>query len=101
VVTAANGAEGVALCLGENRRDFDLIVSDVIMPVMNGPAMVRKVLAEKPDQAIIFISGYADTHLESQGVLDEDTILIHKPFSTKFLLQSIQKAISKQGKSIA
>ncbi len=78
VTTAADGELGLAEIA--NGGAFDLIVSDVVMPGMDGPAMVRAIRKVAPDLPVIFMSGYAEEQLRS----DIDIPNMHfmpKPFS--------------------
>lgn len=78
VVTARDGDEGV----DEMRRDpaFDLVVSDVVMPSMDGPAMAREIRKMAPFVPILFMSGYAEETLRQQIDM-EAMYFIPKPFS--------------------
>jgi CheY-like chemotaxis protein len=61
VTTAADGEEGLE-AIGRN-GPFDLVVSDVVMPSMDGPAMAREIRRLKPDLPVLFMSGYAEEQL--------------------------------------
>ncbi|WP_336987641.1 response regulator [Altererythrobacter aquiaggeris] len=78
VTTAADGELGLAEIA--NGGAFDLIISDVVMPGMDGPAMMRHIRKVNPDVPVIFMSGYAEEQLRK----DIDTTNMHfmaKPFS--------------------
>ncbi len=68
----------------------DLIVSDVIMPVMNGTDMVRKLREHHPQARVIFTSGYTADVLKSEEMDD----FLHKPFSNRDLVDRIQKLLN-------
>jgi len=78
VVTAADGDEGVE-AVREN-PDFDLIVSDVVMPSMDGPAMAREIRQLVPKMPVLFMSGYAEEQLRREIDI-EGMHFIPKPFS--------------------
>ena len=80
VTTAADGEEGLAAIA--NGGEFDVVVSDVVMPGMDGPAMVRAIRRAKPEIPVLFMSGYAEEQLRSQIDLS-DMYFIAKPFSVK------------------
>src|SRR5690606_11559479 len=61
VVTAADGDEGVEAARAS--PDFDLVVSDVVMPSMDGPAMAREIRQLVPNMPVLFMSGYAEEQL--------------------------------------
>ena len=80
VTTAADGEEGLATIA--NGGEFDLVVSDVVMPGIDGPAMVRAIRRAKPEMPVLFMSGYAEEQLRSQIDLS-DMYFIAKPFSVQ------------------
>jgi two-component system cell cycle sensor histidine kinase/response regulator CckA len=67
------------------RREIDLLLTDVVMPEMNGPALARRLLAQRPDLAVLFISGYADVSLE---ITDDNPAMgfLSKPFQASTLV---------------
>jgi two-component system cell cycle sensor histidine kinase/response regulator CckA len=87
VVTACNGEE--ALEVLETRDDIDLLVSDVVMPVMDGPTMVRKVRADNPAMPVLFMSGYAEEQLRKTIDLEHMGFL-PKPFSVQQLSDAVR-----------
>ena len=95
VTVANNGQE--ALDLAE-RIDwsFDLILTDVIMPVMNGPELAGLLRRKKPDLCALFMSGYTDEVLERQGFSIEDVDLLRKPFSPTRLLNTVQAFLHRR-----
>jgi two-component system, cell cycle sensor histidine kinase and response regulator CckA len=94
VVTAANGEE--ALEALEGRTDIDLLVSDVVMPVMDGPTMVRQVRESMPSMPILFMSGYAEEQLRKMIDLDNIAFL-PKPFSVQQLAEAVRDALATRG----
>ncbi len=92
VLTAAHGEEALdILALGD--IEFDLIISDVVMPVMDGPTMVRKAREKHPDMPILFMSGYAEEQLRKSIDLDRVHFL-PKPFSVKQLAEATQRVLA-------
>lgn len=77
VTACASGEEGLA-AIAEG--EFDLVVSDVVMPGMDGPAMVRAIRARLPDMPVLFMSGYAEEHLR-KDIDIPDMHFLAKPFS--------------------
>ena len=80
VTTASDGEEGLELVQGGG--EFDLIVSDVVMPVMDGPAMVRSIRQLHPALPVLFMSGYAEEQLRKEIDL-EGVHFLPKPFSVQ------------------
>ncbi len=91
VLTASNGEEALEI-LGGDDAHFDLIISDVVMPVMDGPTMVRAAREKLPDMPILFMSGYAEEQLRKSIDLDRVHFL-PKPFSVKQLAEAAQLAL--------
>jgi len=85
VITAENGE--VALELLETAARPDLLVSDVVMPLMDGPTMARHVRQKYPDLPILFMSGYAEEQLRKSINLDNVGFL-PKPFSVQQLAEA-------------
>ncbi len=90
VVTAANGED--ALEALEGRTDIVMIVSDVVMPVMDGPTMVRKVRETHAKMPILFMSGYAEEQLRKMIDLDNIAFL-PKPFSVQQLAEAVRDVL--------
>ncbi len=79
VTACANGEEGLA-AITEGTAKFDIVVSDVVMPGMDGPAMVRAIRAKLPHMPVLFMSGYAEEQLR-RDIDIPDMHFIAKPFS--------------------
>ncbi len=78
VTSCANGEEGLAAIT--EGGVFDIVVSDVVMPGMDGPAMVRAIRARLPNMPVLFMSGYAEEQLR-RDIDIADMHFIAKPFS--------------------
>ena len=76
---------------------FALIVSDVVMPGMDGPAMVRAVRKVRPDLPVLFMSGYAEEQLRSEIDVD-DMHFIAKPFSVQQINAKDAEVLSEHRK---
>ncbi|QYU68165.1 response regulator [Leptolyngbya sp. 15MV] len=80
VTPTADGEEGLAAVA--NGGEFDLVVSDVVMPGMDGPAMARAIRNVRPAMPVLFMSGYAEEQLRSEIDI-ADMHFIAKPFSVQ------------------
>ncbi|MEH3106245.1 MAG: response regulator [Sphingomonas fennica] len=78
VLTATNGEE--ALEVMEQSEPIDLLISDVVMPTMDGPTLVRHARARHPDLPVLFMSGYAEEQLR-RSIDVEKVAFLPKPFS--------------------
>lgn len=94
VTTATNGEEGLAQ-IANGEQDFDLIVSDVVMPVMDGPAMARAIRKVKPSIPILFMSGYAEEQLRNDIDI-ENMHFIPKPFSVQQINAKVAEVLGQQ-----
>jgi two-component system cell cycle sensor histidine kinase/response regulator CckA len=90
VVTAADGDEGVEAV--RNNPDFDLIVSDVVMPSMDGPAMAREIRQLAPGMPVLFMSGYAEEQLRREIDI-EGMHFIPKPFSVQQIAAKVGEVL--------
>ncbi|PYJ10317.1 MAG: hypothetical protein DMF06_06780 [Verrucomicrobia bacterium] len=96
VICAKDGLE--ALQMAEN---FDglihLLVSDVIMPRMNGPELAARLVEIRPEMKVLYVSGYSDNDIGNHGILDPDFALLEKPFTPQTLARKIRDVI-REGK---
>ena len=93
VVTAER--PGQALQLLSKRPEISVLLTDVIMPEMNGKALADAALAMKPGLPVLFMTGYAQDAIVHNGVLDAQTHLLSKPFTVAQLgmeLEAVMKA---------
>ena len=90
VITADNGED--ALEIIEKNEPIDLLISDVVMPGMDGPTMVRKARESRPDLKILFMSGYAEEQLR-KSIDIENVNFLPKPFSVTDLAEAARRAV--------
>jgi two-component system, cell cycle sensor histidine kinase and response regulator CckA len=96
VLEASGGEE--ALEIVKNDADtIDLIITDVVMPNMDGPTMVRHVKVLKPDLAVIFMSGYAEEAFRRSDQSSEDIHFLPKPFGLKQLAAKVKEVLAGAG----
>ena len=94
LVTAADGEEGFETLTREIAAgtEFDIVVSDVVMPGMDGPAMAREIRKERPALPVLFMSGYAEEQLRR----DIDIPNMHflaKPFSVAQIVAAVEDVL--------
>jgi CheY-like chemotaxis protein len=92
VLTAANGAEAIA-AYEATEQTIDLLLTDVVMPIMSGRELADRMAELFPDILILFMSGYTDNAVVHQGVLDADAHFIQKPFHTDALVKKIREVL--------
>ncbi len=93
VVTASSPTEAVDLAK-QRREEIDLLITDVIMPEMNGRDLADALLTIYPDLKCLFMSGYTASVIASQGVLEEGVHFIQKPFSARDLAAKVREVLS-------
>ena len=74
-------------------NSIDLVVTDVVMPGMNGPELVAHLLTRRPDLKVLYMSGYNDHPLFRAGVLSDRATLLQKPFSRTDLLAKVRSVL--------
>ena len=79
MLTAATPAEAIRLA-GEHAGDIHLLITDVVMPEMNGQELAERLIAMKPGLKCLFMSGYTADVIAHRGILDEGVNFIQKPF---------------------
>ncbi len=94
VYQASNGQTAIEL-LRRKKIPTDLIITDLIMPEMNGRELAKQVSSFSPHTRIIFISGYTDDQINHESSLDEEIHFIQKPFSIEVLAREVRRAIEK------
>ncbi|EKD38572.1 MAG: PAS/PAC sensor hybrid histidine kinase [uncultured bacterium] len=92
VLPAANPREAIDLA-GTAAEAIDLLVTDVIMPGMNGRDLAERLQADKPGLKCLFMSGYTADIIANQGVLDENVCFIQKPFSRVDLAAKVRQVL--------
>ncbi|WP_240616796.1 response regulator [Sphingorhabdus sp. YGSMI21] len=99
VVTASEGEEALGLLATQADKElpFDLIVSDVVMPNMDGPTMAKHVRKNYPDLPILFMSGYAEEQLRKSIDLDKVNFL-PKPFSVAQIAEAVGETLAEHAK---
>ena len=92
-IACSGGSEALALF---DSMEFDLVISDVIMPEMTGPEMVREIKARRPDIAVLFVTGYVGEG-EGDDLVGYD--LLRKPFTVSTLAGAVATALSRSSGS--
>jgi CheY-like chemotaxis protein len=96
VLPAADGAEGLRLCQQHNGT-IDLMVSDIVMPRLNGLQLAEQVRAAHPEMKFLFITGFADEFPELRELIKYGTNVLEKPFLPSELLRKVEDTLN-QGK---
>jgi two-component system cell cycle sensor histidine kinase/response regulator CckA len=95
VIEAANGVEALEMFEGADGK-VDLVVSDVVMPEMDGPTLLKELRKRNPDIKIVFVSGYAEEAFAKSLPPDEGRKLfsfLPKPFTLKQLIEQVKETM--------
>ncbi len=95
VLWAANGSQCLEL-IRSHSGPFDLLLTDVVMPDMNGKALYEKVLQSLPRVRVLYMSGYTENIICHHGVLDEGVAFLQKPFSAQDLSNKVREALDQE-----
>ncbi|HEY2773408.1 MAG TPA: response regulator, partial [Candidatus Binatia bacterium] len=95
VIEASNGVEAME-ALEEKNGAVDLVVSDVVMPEMDGPTLLKEMRGRNPDLKIIFVSGYAEDAFEKSLPENEQFAFLPKPFTLAQLVAAVKETMPAQ-----
>ena len=92
VLEAENGEDALQVC-SRSRGKVDLLLSDVVMPKMSGPALATKMQELCPETKVLFMSGYTENDIVKHGVLEDGVNFIPKPITPRSLSQAVRKVL--------
>jgi two-component system, cell cycle sensor histidine kinase and response regulator CckA len=95
ILSAAGGPEALALAESHSGK-IDVLVTDVAMDPLAGPALAEKLLRIRPEMKVIYISGYATGFVDALapgGVLKPGTVLLAKPFTIRLLSAKVREVL--------
>ena len=92
VLVAGGPEEGLAIA-ESNHHDIRLLVTDVVMPRINGPQLAEQILRIAPEVRVLYISGYTDDAIVHYGVLDEGLWFLPKPFTMAALVNKVREVL--------
>jgi two-component system cell cycle sensor histidine kinase/response regulator CckA len=95
-VLEANSGEAALEVLNDGGETVDLLITDVVMPRLDGPSLVRKVRESRPDMPVIFISGYAEDSFRQRLGREAGIHFLPKPFSLKELAGKVKEVMGEK-----
>src|SRR5579871_1409688 len=90
VLAATNGRAALELLAATNPQ-IDLLITDVVMPEMSGPALAEHLTRTRPEITVLYISGYTDHALLHRGTLEKGTAFLQKPFLPEVLIATVNE----------
>jgi signal transduction histidine kinase/CheY-like chemotaxis protein/predicted hydrocarbon binding protein len=96
VLRATNGMDALDR-VSQHHGNLDLMVTDVVMPKMNGPELAGHLLESHPKVKVIYVSGYTDNKIAQRGVLEAGTHFLQKPFPLHVLAGKIREVMANPG----
>jgi PAS domain S-box-containing protein len=92
VIDAPDGATAIQISQA-HKGPIHLLLTDVIMPGMNGRELANKVSPTRPDMRVLYMSGYTENHVGHNGTLDEGITLLQKPFTLPALKAKVREML--------
>ena len=94
VLEAADGAQALQIA-AEHHGTIDLLLTDVVMPVMGGAELARRLRNARPDIRVLFMTAYSPDAVATHGVLAPQSSLLQKPFTVKELVGRVRAALEE------
>ena len=98
ITEACDGGEALEMLAGGN---FDLLLADIVMPVMDGIALALKALADYPDLPVLLMTGYAAEKQRAHNLDTMITDVLSKPFTLDQLIRAVRSALSDKDSNIS
>jgi two-component system cell cycle sensor histidine kinase/response regulator CckA len=92
-VQSAEHGEDALQVASRHGKTFDLLLTDVVMPGMNGRVLAEHLLPRQPGMKVLYMSGYTDSFIAGHGVLEPGTHLLHKPFTDEVLIRKVREVL--------
>ena len=95
VLEARDGLEALAIC-DQQDMTIDLMLTDVVMPRISGPKLIKRALSIRPEMRIVCMSGYTDTSMLDHGEFDPSIPFLQKPFTPGALARKVREVLDSR-----
>jgi two-component system, cell cycle sensor histidine kinase and response regulator CckA len=92
VIEASQGPEALFLAQAQE-GPIDLLVTDIVMPLMKGDALAKRMLADRPSIKVLYVSGYTQHALAAECQFESGSVFVQKPFSPHVLLRKVRMVL--------
>jgi two-component system, cell cycle sensor histidine kinase and response regulator CckA len=92
IIEAGNGENGIAAAARHSGK-IDLVITDVVMPGMGGRELAERILKTRAGTKILYLSGYAEDAVLSEGSLGDNTAFLQKPFTLQNLSRKVREVL--------
>lgn len=99
VLSAPNGKDALHVARGQKRSPIRLVITDVIMPVMDGKVMAERLKTRYPNLKILFTSGYTDDAILAHGVPEPGVEFLPKPYTPAALARKVRHLLDEKSTS--
>ncbi|HEY1960598.1 MAG TPA: ATP-binding protein [Polyangiaceae bacterium] len=96
VIEAANGGEALLIC--EHESQIDVLLTDVVMPYLDGPALAERLARTRPEMKVVCMSGYAGSQATRERLENGGLTFCPKPFTPQSLSLALRKVLSEPAK---
>jgi DNA-binding NtrC family response regulator len=94
VLEASNPNSAFSIC-DQHDGPIHLMVTDVVMPEMNGPELAKRLIPLYPEMKVLYMSGYVKNFISYQGILEKRIEYIQKPFTVNELARKVREVLDK------
>jgi two-component system cell cycle sensor histidine kinase/response regulator CckA len=98
VLEAAHGGEALTICQN-HEGPIDLLVTDVVMPVLGGRELVDRIVLLRPEIKVLYVSGYTEDAVVRNGIYSEKVQFLHKPFAPTTLADKVREVLDQKAAS--